>query len=282
MKTRKITSIILVSILSILFNVQYALANNSNTEQKIISYTYAGDSLTQSELEYLSKNPDIAQKRAEKDVKYLLDLADKEMNKQMHTTATKDVSTMSTIEVALGTDKTITSCSTGNKGGEKSGVGLYASDYKASGKWADVSTTVGGIGTASSWAWVGPEIKATGKSGERKQAFITFSGKYKGGYLGGIGGSSTAKVRVSVYDLTRGAEINGATVWERTDSGSTVTKNVNQSFNNGLVSCTLEADHTYALRYGISAASTEYGPYVSSTDFWDTEGLDATSVVIDF
>lgn len=303
----KITNVIILFCLTLCIATS-ALANNSDSpytdaakqnaytndqknisvelESKIMSYDYARDVLKSDELKYLNNNNELAAKRAEKDVKYLLDLTQEQMNENMNSVNKSAIGVLST-SIALGTDKTISTCATGNKGGYRTLVSDYAANFSASGKWSDVSTTTFAAGDASAWAWVGPSVTITGSAGASRTANIIFRGSYNGGINGGYGGSSTGKVRLSVWDYTLNSELGGNTVWEKTASNNT-TLNGNASINSA-VQLTLQVGHTYAFRFGDSVASSQWNfpaTFLSLTDFWNNgpgpQGVDATSVTVDF
>ncbi|MDH7578119.1 MAG: hypothetical protein QHH75_09945 [Bacillota bacterium] len=52
------------------------------------------------------------------------------------------------------------------------------------------------------------------------------------------------------------------------------------------IGCYLEAGHTYAFRFGISGAVSQYGAQYTLTDFWNdgpgARGLDVSHVVVEF
>ena len=100
-----------------------AYAGNTTTNQidKIMSFDYAGNSLTPDQLEILAKNPELAAKRAEKDVKFLTDNAGKQMNDSMKNDKVPDVGVL-TVSIPIGQDTTIYNCEVGNRGGSRSGL----------------------------------------------------------------------------------------------------------------------------------------------------------------
>lgn len=206
------------------------------------------------------------------------------MEKQLNESMSKMVRTHASQTITLGTDKTLSTCDTGNYDGSRYLLADWAANYSASGKWADVSTTAGGVGEATCWAWVGPQVYVSGPAGSKQHAYITFRGSYDGSILGGISGSSQGRVRVSVWDFTRGSEIAGAVVWEDT-SQNDIAKYGRGSITQS-IGVYLEAGHTYAFRFGVSVASVQYGVNISRTDFWNNgpgpEGVDAASVSVDF
>lgn len=286
-KLRFITLLALTMLLLIisLTTSAYASDNKTNQIDKIMSFDYAGDSLTPEQLEYLAKNPELAAKRAEKDVKFLIDNAEKQMNDSMKIDKESDVSIL-TVTIPIGQDTTINNCEVGNKGGSRSGIADYAANYSASGKWSDVSTLCAGLGSSDAWAWVGPRVSISGSGS--KTANIIFRGRYYGGIFGAMGGSSSGRIRVSVYNYTLNSEIGGLTLWNETASNGQIKMASSSSFSN-VVQVTLQAGHTYAFRFGDAVSSAQYSlplPALSNTDFWNNnaggDGLDATSVTVDF
>jgi len=256
-----------------------------NQIDKIMSFDYAGDSLTPEQLEYLAKDPELASQRAEKDVKFLIDKAEKQMNDSMKKDTESDVSIL-TVTIPIGQDTTVSNCEVGNKDGSRSGLSDWAANYSTSGKWSDVSTWCVGVGDSNAWSWVGPRVYISG-SGSRT-ANIIFRGRYYGGIYGGYGGSSSGRIRVSVYDYTLDSEISGLPLWDQTASSGTRKVASSSSFSNA-VQVTLQAGHTYAFRFGDAVASSQFSlpsPQLSNTDFWNDDaggdGLDATSVTVDF
>jgi hypothetical protein len=286
-KARKRWLVVLITLLLILTSVGNAFAGNQGIdplEAKILSYNYGLNSLTPEEKKYLGDNPELSAKRAEKDAKYLLNLMEKEMNATMGSrtgTTPPDVSILATT-VPIGTDTVIYTFDVGNKGGSQSGLASYGANYSAPGKWADVSVQAYGIGSAGAWAWVGPQVYISG-TGSRT-ANVVFYGSYAGSLFSGLSSTTTGKVRVSIWDYTLGAEINGSVVWEGTASNW-------QTINaagpiTAVVQCTLQAGHTYAFRFGVSTSTTAYGLTNTYSDFWNNgsgpEGVDGNRVLVDF
>ncbi|MEW6449002.1 MAG: hypothetical protein AB1426_13155 [Bacillota bacterium] len=281
---------VLTTLLLIVSFTSNAYAGYQNSEEpqnidsignKVMSYEYAYNSLTTDEQKYLAKNPKLAAKRAEKDAKYLLNLMEQEMDDNMDPGLSPDV-TILTTTVPIGSDTTIYTFDTGNKGGSWSGLAAYGANYSAAGKWADVSCQAWGLGNAGAWAWVGPIAYISG-SGSRT-ANIIFSGQGTGSLSAFIGAAATGRIRVSIWDYTLGAEIDGTTVWERTASNYEYWS-VTGPFT-AVVQCTLQAGHTYALRFGVATSTSAYGVTNAYADFWNDgpgpEGLDGFSVKIDF
>lgn len=99
----------------------YASDKTTNQIDKIMSFDYAGDSLTPEQLEYLAKDPELAAKRAEKDVKFLIDKAEKQMNDSMKKDKVSGVGIL-TVTIPIGQDTTVSDCEVGNKNGSKSGL----------------------------------------------------------------------------------------------------------------------------------------------------------------
>ena len=263
-----------------------ALANDmsgseSNYVDSIMALDYAQGKLTPDQIKFMEDNPSIASKRAEKDAQYLLNKTDQDMNSSMifHDT----INSTASVNVTLGTNATISSCHVGNSGGSKSGIGDWAANYGVSGKWADASTTAFAWGDTSAWSWVGPRISVSGQGSQ--VADITFNGNYNGSLFGAIGGSSTGRIRVSVWDYTVGSEIAGFTVWNDTSQNGIRKHGIGTI--NQTVQCTLRSGREYALRFSVGVTSSQYsGTIYSNTDFWNNgagpEGIDATRVIIRF
>jgi len=100
-------------------NVTPVFANDTKISddqmiKNIMQYPYGMDSLDENELEFLQKHPDIAKKRAAKDIDYLQDLNEKEMLN------TEGDSTRSYETVWLGVDETVSNCHTTDGGGSYS------------------------------------------------------------------------------------------------------------------------------------------------------------------
>lgn len=233
---------------------------------------------------YLANHPELARMRAEKDIKYLMNEIDKKINESMDESVSTNGMSVNSVTIYLGYRATIYSCHTGNTGGSRSGIADWAAKYSASGRWADVSTSTAGWGEASGWSWVGPQVYVSGPAGARQWAYVTFNFNGAGSILGGVGGSATGKIRVSIWDYTRGSEIGGYVVWEQT-SQNNFPKGVNRSFS-PTIGCYLEAGHTYAFRFGVSGAVSQYGAQYTYTDFWNDGpgpgGLDVSHVVVEF
>ncbi len=77
--------------------------------------------MTPEQLEYLAKDPELAAKRAEKDVKFLIDKAEKQMNDSMKKDKVSGVGIL-TVTIPIGQDTTVSDCEVGNKNGSKSGL----------------------------------------------------------------------------------------------------------------------------------------------------------------
>lgn len=282
-KKLKISLFSLLALGLLLFIPSVGLAqsdsDNELVKQKIMEYDFAGNSLSDNELNIITNDIDLATKRAEKDAMYLLNKAEEEMNANM-----KESETKSTQTVYLGTDITLYSCDEGNSGGSDSGLSDYAANYSADDEWADTSISIYGAGSADAWAWVGPKVYISGDEGTGQYAWIKFYGDAYGSLVSGYGGSSTGRIRVSVWDYTRGTEVGGYTVWEDTSSNNGA-KVCDVSFSPSF-RCYLEAGHTYALRFGNAVSGSLYGVVFTGADFWNNgsngDGLDADKVEIDF
>lgn len=285
LRSRSLVALATLFLIVSLTTSAYAGDKTTNQVDKIMSFDFAGNSLTPDQLEILAKNPELAAKRAEKDVKFLTNNAERQMNDSMKKDKAQDVDIL-TVSIPIGQDTTIYNCEVGNSGGSRSGASDWAAQYSTSGKWSDVSTWCLAVGSSNAWAWVGPRVYISGSGS--KSANIIFRGRYYGGIFGGFGGSSNGRIRVSIYDYTLGSEMGGLALWDRTASNGQRIMASDPSFSNA-VQLTLQAGHTYAFRFGDAVSSAQYSlpyPDLSNTDFWNNgpggDGLDATSVTVDF
>lgn len=181
---------------------------------------------------------------------------------------------------------TVSSANAYNYGVESSVVGWGAAlADDGTEAFADVECTSAGYGSCSGWAWTGVHVKYTGSSAKDVQ--ITVNGKYAGWLVNPIlGGSTSYRVRVSVYDYTTDSEITGTVVAEKTVSTITsepASGNVNKS-----MTVTFYPGHSYLIRLGVASATTSVVAYGGSvSDFYDgvyggsnPRGADLTSISI--
>lgn len=249
-------------------------------EQQIMAPKYGQKALTEKQLKYLKEHEDLATKRAQKDVDYLLSKSQDLMNESMN----EEIGILSTQTVVLGTDDTLYSCDTGNKGYSEWGLAYADTMWSASGEYSRARIITNGVGDGDAWAWVGPKVYISGTQGTGQYAWVQFNGSVEGGILGGFGGSAEGLVRVSIWDYTRGTEVGSYTIWNE-DSTNNNPKSVDTSFSPS-VRVYLEAGHTYAFRYGVSGAASMYAANRSHADFYSSlgewRGLDFSSLDIDF
>lgn len=199
----------------------------------------------------------------EKSSKDIIKQMEKDMNKagikrdpnfDPNSISTEDITTDSTISVPIGTNKTFTWGNAGNSANDGDGFGTYGHGFGYANEpgWADAGVYMIAVGEAGSWAWIGNEIEVSG-SGSRS-ATISFDGDWKAQLqtlLPTKGSTAAGKVRVSVYDLTTYDDIGGKTFFDKEMSGYMPADNGSISDS---ITVTLEAGHSYALRFGVSAA----------------------------
>lgn len=206
------------------------------------------------------------------DTEYLLSEAEKQIDKASADFAkqlaneTKDqVNALAGSDIYIGTDTNYYTSDTGNKGASSDFVS--GSNGRWGSWWSDSYSWTAGIGSASAWAFNAKQINVKGSGS--KNAYIRFRGNYSGWTLPGFtGGTAAARIRVSVYDLTANSEIGGTVVKDVSDSvnwGSTFNQ---VAFNNSVL-VSLQAGHSYLLRYGVSTSTSNYGPQMCQSDFWD-------------
>lgn len=109
---------------------------NTEVNDKIMLYKYARYNFTPDEENYIAAHPELAARRAEKDVKFLMDEIDKQINISMNENA--DYTLLASQTIILGNDATLYSCNTGNKGGSSFLLADWAANYSASSKCVDL------------------------------------------------------------------------------------------------------------------------------------------------
>ncbi len=175
------------------------------------------------------------------------------------------LSPLGATSVSIGTNQSFSSADAGNCGYGGSGVGTHGEGFSISG-WADSGVYLAAFGDIGSWAWVGNQINVTG-SGSRS-ATIRFTGSYNGTIYRLTNANASARVRVSILDLTTGAELGGYAILNAT-ANSTYSSTYNKT-----VTVTLQAGHSYALRHGVatavncSAPGTQAESSFCNTDIW--------------
>lgn len=230
--------------------------------------------LTEEQINELVQNPVAAEERARQDVAYLLEKVEAEMDFQTISNTSRLVGLMATT-ITLGTNKTITTCDTGNEGSDTSGLGQTDGNTAKSRAW------VLGVGSADSWAYTAATINVTG--GGSQTASIIFYDSYEGmtnpGYMGA---SAAARVGISVWDLTTGTEVERSTPFSIEDSIDTISYYSGNA--NGTLTVNLQSGHTYLLRFGIGTVVSNYSPQMATADFYDEDsyGVHASSVKITF
>lgn len=266
------------------------------SDEKIMSYDLSRY-MTAEEINYLKNNPNLAKKRYEKDMKFLMKQADEEMNRSssekyapeqnINTESDFSIASYGTpYSVTLGTDRDLALSNAYDYGTSWYGLASSAANSNCypNGEYADVSASAWGVGDASSWAWTGAYIYVSGSGS--KYTKVKFWGPYKGSLKGSVNGSASGKVRCSIYDLMDGQEVGNAYVaWDETSS-SNIQKNADGSLSGQYATAYLEGGHYYLLRYGVSNTVSCTGPYTVSTDFWNNgagaEGIDFYSITVDF
>jgi len=286
MNKRKMSIVLILALVISCFSGVSAFAadNSKSTENELMSVELGTRDLTTDQIKVLQSNKTLAYERSKKDVVYLLNKAQEEMNQdcakkgleinnQLNTAATLAASTST-----LGTDVTYTSTDTGNKGQSTSGIAGAGARYGTS--YSDANTYTAGIGSASSWAYNAKTVQVTGTGS--KNAYIRFYGNYVGNTAPGfMGGTAAARINMSVYDVTTGNEIGTGLVADISDT--IANGNYNSSISKAVL-VSLQAGHTYLLRFGISTSVANYSPQACISDFYDdtNHGIKATKVMIDY
>ncbi|ABB14073.1 hypothetical protein [Carboxydothermus hydrogenoformans] len=271
---------ILVILLLTIFLILILFASVSFADQNPMSVELGTRDLTAEQIKQLKKDPDRLTKRAKMDVIYLLSQADKEMNAAEAYNTGNTVSAMSANTVYLGSDATFYVADMGNKG--HSTFGIAGASERYSSYTIDSHTWTTGLGSASSWAYIGKTIYVSGAGS--KGAYIRFKGSYSGstvpGFLGGIAG---AEVKVTVYDVTAGSQIGSSTILLVNDSIGIGSQFTNVPINLSIY-VVLQAGHTYCLRYHLSTSVSNYSPQMVISDFWDdtNSGIYMDKVTVDF
>lgn len=266
-KRKTVASVLLVIFLWLTF-VPVSLAN----EEDIFKVQLGTRDLTKTQIEELTKDLEKTKLRSKMDTEYLLSEAEKQINKASSDFATQlanetrgQVATLAGSNIYIGTDTNYYTSDTGNKGASYDLVSN--SDGRWGSWWSDSNSWTAGIGSASAWAYNAKQINVQG-SGSRL-AYIRFRGDYTGTTVPGyFGGTAAARVRVSVYDLTADSEIGGSIAMEVSDSVSAGSDFNQVPFNNSVL-VSLQAGHSYLLRYGVSTSTSNYGPQIVISDFWD-------------
>lgn len=262
------------------FAIEDAENNTFFSEEEILDPELGLNFLSKEELQFLKENPDIATKRAQKDVDYLLRISQDNMNKSM----ARDIGVMAAQSLTLGTDKTFTTCDVGGKGGNEWGLAAADQLVSPSGKYARAKVLTNGIGNADAYAWVGPQVTVSGPAGSGQYADIIYKGAYSGTILGAVGGSAEASVKVSVWDYTINSEVDSYTIYNRRSTNIqpiTVDNSINSTRR-----VYLRAGHTYAFRFGVNVAASVYNPMQSHSNFYNSlsqpRGITTSSVKVDF
>lgn len=266
-KRKMVASILLVVFVLMVF-APVSLAK----EDDILKVQLGTRDLTKKQIDELVKDPEKVKLRSKMDTEYLLSEAEKQIDKASADFAkqlaneTKDqVNALAGSDIYIGTDTNYYTSDTGNKGASSDFVS--GSNGRWGSWWSDSYSWTAGIGSASAWAFNAKQINVKGSGS--KNAYIRFRGNYSGWTLPGFtGGTAAARIRVSVYDLTANSEIGGTVVKDVSDSvnwGSTFNQ---VAFNNSVL-VSLQAGHSYLLRYGVSTSTSNYGPQMCQSDFWD-------------
>lgn len=248
--------------------------------------------LTQEQINDLIKDPEKLKIRTELDTKYLLDESEKEMNKassqyskqllEEATSSSNEISiqVVTGNDIFIGTDANYYASDTGNNGISKDLISGANSRYAT---WSsDSECWTAGIGSASAWAYNAKTINVKGTGS--KLAYVRFRGNYSGSTAPGfMGGNASARIRVSVYDLTADSEIGGTIIKNISDSVSSGSS-FNQVLYNNSVLVNLQAGHSYLLRYGVSTSTSNYSPQLVGSDFWSdsSHGIYQDYVTVDW
>lgn len=267
-RKRKLLTFVLLAVFALTLFVPVSFAK----EDEILKVQLGTRDLTREQIDELIKDPEKLKLRSKMDTEYLLLEAEKEMNrasaeyaKQLQKEAKDGVTTLAASDIYIGTDESYFISDTGNKG--SSADLLSGSDSRWGSYWSDANSWTAGIGSASSWAYNAKQINVKG-SGSRN-AYIRFRGNYSGWTVPGYtGGTAAARIRVSVYDLNTNSEIGGTTVKDVSDSVNGGSTFIEVPFNNSVL-VSLTAGHSYLLRYGVSTSTSNYGPQMCQSNFWD-------------
>lgn len=213
--------------------------------------------------------------------KDMLNILENEMNKagvgkgkDSRNKSQEPITVQSTAQVNIGTNKTFTWGNAANDGHSGSAFGQYGTGWGFAYEpgWADAGVNAAIIGSCGAWSWVGQQIYVAGSSGQTRQARISFNGSYKGQLqtvLISSGSSASGTVRVSVFDIGTSTDKGGTTVFNKTVAGY---EPIYQGPIDHNVTLTLEAGHTYALRFGVSTAvNCKKYDDVASAQFCDAD-----------
>ncbi len=262
-KRKTIIAFILITVFVFVAMVPVSMAKANG--DPIMDAQLGTRDLNKKQIEELTKDIEKAKLRSKKDTDFLLDEAESQMNLVSASIPKSQVIALAGSYISIGTNATYYTSDTGNSG--KTSDLVAASDSRWGPWYSDSYSGTAGIGSASSWAYNAKTINVTG-SGSRN-AYIRFSGNYTGWTNPGwLGGTAAARIRVSVYDLTAGSEIGGNTIKEVSDSVSSGS-NFNQVPFNSSVLVSLQAGHSYLLRYGVSTSVSNYSPQSCDSDFWN-------------
>lgn len=271
----------LTILLVLVFTLAFVVSSYAATDTDIMSVQLGTRDLTQDQIKYLQNDKKLLEERSKKDVQYLLNQAEDSMNKDCLAKSKALGYTLLAAgsDTTLGTDVAYTSTDTGNKGTESDLVATANARWANS--YSDADSYTAAIGSASSWAYNAKTINVKGTG--TKNAYIRFSGTYTGITNPGLmGGTAGAKVRVSVYDITAGSEIGDGTILDLSD---TITGHsyINKSFSKSVL-VSLQAGHSYLLRFGVSTSVANYSPQICNSDFYGStnHGVKTTKVVVDY
>lgn len=244
---------------------------------KILEKEYAQGTLTNEDLQFLKDNPDIATERAKKDIQFLkkknknaLEESVRAFSKSKKVASINidlaKVAAATPISVTLGTDKSMTSFTDHDYGSSDSGLGDGSAKADYSSKYADALVTTGDYGDGEGWGWIGTRVNVSSSgSSTSKQAYIRFSGKYKGSMVGGVGGSAETIISVKVFDVTAGSWLDDITVTNPISENNIAkypSGNISHSAN-----VTLQAGHQYLFMQHIESYASQYGAQISNNDF---------------
>jgi hypothetical protein len=277
---------LLVSMLLAVFALTLFIPACFAQEDEILKVKLGTRDLTKDQIDELVKDPEKLIIRSKMDTEYLLSEAEKEMNeasaehaKELKKPAKGDVSSLAS-DIYIGTDTDYYLSDTGNK--DSSADLISGASSRWSSYYSDDYSWTAGIGSASSWAYNAKTINVKG-TGSRT-AYIRFRGNYSGWTVPGFtGGTAAALIRVSIYDLTVRSEIGAGTVKSVSDSvnwGSTFEE---EPFNKSVL-VSLQAGHSYLLRYGVSTSTSNYGPQMCQSDFYNNtyHGIYQDYVTVDW
>ena len=240
----------------------------------------------------LQANPILAAYRNEKNVDYLNKQTEEEIEKGTNTLSVASSNpskaspntNSSPYTLALGTDKTYTTCNFWNYGLSYAS-GAVLSDYAAKSKCARSREKVTAIGSGSSWALTGVKVKFTG-SGSR-YANVIFTGSYEGEMVPSFqGGTTSVKGNLVVKDMTTGSIVSSIS-----GINETLSNHVGLHYYTGTQSKSttvqFQAGHTYVIYFSVGATASNYSPSVIASDFFTPDtgydfGARMNSIKIEF